>query len=323
MKKPSVTVLLVTYNHINTFEKAIQSVLSQKTTFPVTIIILDDASTDGTVELINKYKNLENVKCILREKNAGGTTNIYEGLKLVNTKYFAALETDDYWCDENKLQTQVDILEKHPECSFCAHNTLVKYAGSSKTRYYIKDVPDKIFKFPPEEIKRRYYIEPHPSSRLYRTECLNLEEIKNPVIATYDVATNFYFLTKGNLYYLNKVMSVYNCSGSGVYSGVSSYRQRYKTASVILQLNKEFGFKYNRLLSRFFSTRLNLNFLTYLRLRYSKNPENLDKMYDCILENYEKKYLNNRDKKPVCYLSLPLSKKSSLVLELRREKDRA
>lgn len=315
-----VTVLLVTYNHIDSFDKAIQSVLCQKTNFSFQIIVLDDASTDGTSELIKKYENLPNVKIITRKENANGG-NTYLGLKEVNTKYYAILETDDYWCDENKLQTQVDILENNPDCSFCAHNTLVDYISEKRTKSFI-DCKTKKFSFPPKRITKKYYIEPHTSSRLYRSECLNLDEIKNPIIATYDIASNFYFLTKGNLYYIDKVMSVYNYTSKGIFSGASSYSQRFKSANVINQLNEEFDYKYNYLLSRFFSTRLNLNIFVYLLLKFSKNKIFLNKFYEKLLNSYKRNYLENWDKKPIVKINIPLGKKKRIVFEISREKDR-
>lgn len=321
MDTPLVTVILLTFNHINTFEKAINSVLEQKTNFPFQIIVYDDASTDGTSEIVKKYTDIPNVKAVIREENAHGK-NLYLALKDVNTKYYAILETDDYWCDENKLQTQVDILENNPDCSFCAHNTLVNYVKTNKTKEYIT-APTKKFTFPPKKITKSYYIEPHTSSRLYRTECLNLDEIKNPIIATYDIAVNFYFFTKGSLYYIDKVMSVYNYTAKGVYSGLSSFEQRYKSASVIHQINDEFDYKYNSLLSRFFSTRLNLNFIIYLILKFSKSKSFLKSYYQKILDTYKKRYLGDWFAKPVAKINIPLSKHKRLVFECRTERERS
>jgi len=315
-----VTVLLISYNHIESFERAIESVLSQKTNFDFKIIILDDASTDGTSELVKKYSHEKNVKCIIREKNLGSTQNLYQGLKLIDTKYYAVLDTDDYWCDDNKLQMQIDILEQNPDCSFCAHNTLVTYADSGKTRIY-SEISTRKFGFP-SKISRKHYIEPHNSSRVYRTDCLDLAQIKDPVVLTYDIATNFYFLTKGNLYYLENVMSVYDYTNNGFYSGASSYKQRFYSANTIHKLNKEFDYKYNNLLAKFFATRLNLSFVKYFSLKLTNNPEKLDILYQKILDRYSKKYLNNKDRKPILQISLPVNQKTSLVFEIRREKDK-
>lgn len=321
MDTPLVTVILITYNHVNSFEKAINSVLAQKTNFPFKIVVYDDASTDGTSNVVKKYANIPNVKVVIRDKNANGK-NTYLALKELNTKYYTVLETDDYWCDENKLQMQVDALENNPDCSFCAHNTLVNYVKTNKTKNYLTS-PTKKFIFPPKKITKRYYIEPHVSSRLYRTDCLNLKEIKNPIIATYDIATNFYYLTKGNLYYIDKVMSVYNYTTKGIYSGLSSYEQRYKSASVIYQLNEEFDYKYNSLLSRFFSTRLNLNIFIYLVLKFAKNKTFLKNYYQYLLCSYKKRYLGDWSAKPVVKIDIPLGKKKRIVFECRTERERS
>lgn len=320
-KTPLVTVLLITYNHVETFEKSIQSVLAQKTSFPFQIFILDDASNDGTRELIEKYENLDNVTYIPKTKNMGGRNNILEGLRLVNTKYYTVLETDDWWCDNNKLQTQVDILESNPDCSFCAHNTLVSYADSEKTRNYVNSSTKK-FGFPPKKLSSKYYIIPHVSSRLYRASCLDLNGIKNPIMVTLDTATNFYYMTKGKLYYIDKIMSVYNYTQKGVYSGLSSYNQRFWNARSLYEVNAEYDFKYNSLLARNFASRLNLDIFTYTRLKFAKNKQKLDYLYQKILDKYEKKYLSGREIKPIWQASIQLNKKSVLVFEVRREKDR-
>lgn len=318
--EPLVTVFLVTYNHVHTFKQAIESVLSQKTSFEYKIVVLDDASTDGTSDIVREYSTLPNVTTVIREENSKGF-NLYLGLKTLDTKYYALLETDDYWCDDTKLQQQVDALEANPDCSACAHNTLVNYVKSGKTRKY-SNVTTKIFQYPPKCLTRSHFISPHTSSRLYRSSCLNLSEIKNPVVATYDIASNFYFLTKGNLYYIDKLMSVYNYTGHGIYSGVSSYQQRYNAASVIKQLNEEFEYKYNYLLARLFAARLNLFVLKYWVLKFTRNPRRLKKYYEKTLKVYKEKYLNARDKKPIIQIGMPINKKTSLVFEIRREKDR-
>jgi glycosyltransferase involved in cell wall biosynthesis len=316
-----VTVLLISYNHIESFERAIESVLSQKTNFDFKIIILDDASTDGTKEIIDKYiSNYNNVSAIIQKQNIGGTKNILEGLKLVRTKYFALLETDDYWCDDNKLQMQVDVLEQNSDCSFCAHNTLVDFKKNKKTKQFLNKKTQKYFF--PKRITSKYFIEPHTSSRLYRTSCLNLEEICDPIVATYDIATNFYFLTKGNLYYVDKIMSVYNYSQQGIYSSISPLEQRYRSGYVVYLLNKDFNFKYNHLLARFFARRFNLNYFDYLRLKHCKNIDQLDSLYLKKLAEFKERFLNNWDIKPLVQFKIPFGSNKKIVFEIKREKAR-
>lgn len=322
MSEYLVTVLLSTYNHVNTFEKAISGVLSQKTTFPYKIVVYDDCSTDGTSDLVRKYSTYPNVECIIRDKNVGAITNIFQAVKSVDTKYFIILETDDYWSRDDKLQIQVDILENNPDCSFCAHNTLMDYKEHKFKDLYLKTKKTKKFSLP-KKIEHGKYIEPHISSRLYRTSCIDYNEVKDPILVTSDIASNFYYLTKGNLYYIDEVMSVYNVSGKGIYSSVGTYEQYYKTANCIYRLNKALDWKYNYMLAGFFASRLSLTFLGHLRLRYLTSGKNLETVYKNVLNKFYDDFVVKRKKKCLFRLVLPLSRHKRISLELVREKDYA
>lgn len=121
MKK--VSVAIITYNHEKYIEKAIRSVLAQKTSFSLEIIVSDDCSGDGTPAVIQKLQK-ENSDCIvpiLRKKNVGMKRNSIETLKACKGEYAAFLEGDDYWTDSQKLQKQVDFLEEHRDYAATYH----------------------------------------------------------------------------------------------------------------------------------------------------------------------------------------------------------
>jgi len=132
-----VTVYCTAYNHSPTIAEALDSFLSQRTTFPFEVLVTDDASTDGTTEIIRTYA--ERYPGIIRffhqEKNRfskGG--NLYEEIMYPNTRgdYVAYCEGDDYWTDPDKLQLQVDFLDSHPDYSACVHNTMYHYCGTDR-----------------------------------------------------------------------------------------------------------------------------------------------------------------------------------------------
>ncbi len=314
------TVILSTYNHKDTFSQAIESVLSQKTDFDFEIWVLDDASNDGTSSIVREYskKYPDRIIPFIREENMRGK-NISEALKKIKTKYYTILETDDYWCDDNKLQMQIDILEKNPDCSFCTHNTIRNYVRQNKKEKYL-DSPEKKYTLPNKKLAHRYYIEPHTSSRMYRTSCIDWGEVQDTNIIAYDVPCCFYFLTKGNMYYIDKVMSVYNYTGTGIYSSSASYQNRYKAAYSLYILNKQLKYKYNYLLSRFFATRLNLNFIVSYRLKSCKNLNKLETLYRKILTKFEEENLQVIDKKPILSYKIPVSMDKKLCIEISREK---
>ena len=118
-----VSVICVTYNHEKYIRQALDSILMQKTTFPFEIRIGEDCSTDATKEILKEYEEkYPNRFCMYyREQNLGATKNEYELFMDAKGKYIAALELDDIWTDEYKLQKQFDFLEQNPNYIGCSH----------------------------------------------------------------------------------------------------------------------------------------------------------------------------------------------------------
>jgi glycosyltransferase involved in cell wall biosynthesis len=104
----------------------------QKTNFAFEVLIHDDASTDGTADIIRGYekKYLDVFKPIYEEENQwqkGRRGSAIFNIPRAQGKYIAFCEGDDYWTDPYKLQKQVDFLEAHPEYGCCAHRFVVYY----------------------------------------------------------------------------------------------------------------------------------------------------------------------------------------------------
>ena len=101
--------------------------LCQITSFPLEILIHDDASNDGTDEIINEYVRLypSIILPIFETENqySHGDKRIIDfyNYQRARGKYIAYCEGDDYWTDPYKLQKQVDFLETHPDYSVCFH----------------------------------------------------------------------------------------------------------------------------------------------------------------------------------------------------------
>lgn len=114
-----VSVIIVSYNQEKYIEKAIQSVLMQKTNFQFEILLGDDCSTDSTPELVKKYES--QLKAYFRKENVGGTQNHYDLLLKAKGKYITILEGDDYWLGENRLQVLADFLDENEEYMAVGH----------------------------------------------------------------------------------------------------------------------------------------------------------------------------------------------------------
>lgn len=128
IEKPLVAVRILTYNHESFISQALESVLSQKTSFPFIVILSDDCSTDRTTEICQKFKseNPQKIQLLVSEKNniKENSRRNFEACRASEAKYIALLEGDDYWTNTLKLQKQVDFLEKNENYVICAHRNI-------------------------------------------------------------------------------------------------------------------------------------------------------------------------------------------------------
>jgi glycosyltransferase involved in cell wall biosynthesis len=122
---PLVSIVCVTYNHRGYIQDALDGFLMQKTTFPFEIIVHDDVSTDGTIDVLEEQarRHPEKFVLILRNSNvhSRGQSATFHALKHARGKYVALCEGDDFWTDAGKLQRQVDFMEAHPDFAVCYH----------------------------------------------------------------------------------------------------------------------------------------------------------------------------------------------------------
>lgn len=124
LNKPLVSVTICTYNRADMLSEAVYSALKQ-TYSNIEIIIVDDASTDNTEEIVKKLQAEDSrIKYFKNEKNLNiaGTRN--ETIKNSKGKYVAILDSDDYWTDEYKLTKQIAFLEKNTDYALIGSNAI-------------------------------------------------------------------------------------------------------------------------------------------------------------------------------------------------------
>jgi glycosyltransferase involved in cell wall biosynthesis len=111
---PLVSVCVTTYNHEHYIAQAIESVLGQRTTFAVEVVVGEDCSTDNTLAICREYeKNYpDRVRVVASESNIGMHHNYRRTIEACRGKYIAMLDGDDWFSDMDKLQIQVEQLEK-------------------------------------------------------------------------------------------------------------------------------------------------------------------------------------------------------------------
>ena len=138
-----VSVYMTTYNHEKYIAQALDSVLSQKCSFPYEICISDDASVDHTCDIIRAYQQkYPNIRLNANKTNMGLTANFYYVKCMCEGKYIVDLSGDDYWIDAHKMQKQSDFLESHPD--YLAVGTAVEERADDTSRV-LRTVPDERF----------------------------------------------------------------------------------------------------------------------------------------------------------------------------------
>lgn len=125
-----VTVLCITYNHESFIGDCLEGIVRQETDFPYEAIVHDDASTDGTADIIREYARRypEIIHPIIEQENQfsqgfGAPKDLVTSMAF--GKYIAICEGDDYWIDRHKLQTQFDFMEANPDYALCLHNAII------------------------------------------------------------------------------------------------------------------------------------------------------------------------------------------------------
>jgi len=113
--QPLVTVITVCYNHARFVVECLESI-RQQTYHHTQLIIIDDCSQDGSVEIIRDWIDRHQVECtfIAHERNRGLCPTLNEALRLAKGKYISLIATDDVWMF-NKTELQVELMEQLPQ----------------------------------------------------------------------------------------------------------------------------------------------------------------------------------------------------------------
>ncbi len=162
-----VTVVIPTYNRAKYITRAIESVLNQ-TIDNWKLLIIDDASTDQTPEIVSQYLHDPRIYYKRLKKNKGVSNALKHALRIVDTKYFAQLDSDD-WYEPKTLEICLKKMEKSNDHVAMVYGNERVWKEKGKRKYKKIDFKKK------RQIKGKYdFITYHPMvyPRFYRTKCL-------------------------------------------------------------------------------------------------------------------------------------------------------
>ncbi|MFT3896972.1 MAG: glycosyltransferase [Thermomonas sp.] len=143
MNRPRISVCVVTYNQRNLIETCLRSILDQQVDADVQVLVGDDASTDGTSEVVRTLaiEYGSRLKHFLRESNFGAAANMCDLLASADGEFVARVDGDDYWLP-GKLQRQLSFMEAHPECGAVYTNAILVDEGGAEMGVF-NDIEDE------------------------------------------------------------------------------------------------------------------------------------------------------------------------------------
>ncbi len=250
---PLVHTRTMTFMHENYIRDCIEGLLMQKTTFPVQVLIHDDASTDKTSDTIKEYasKYPQLIKAYYQKENTYSKKNKSEKVKLREPfrqwrigKYEALCEGDDYWTDPYKLQKQVDFLEANPGYSLCFHNSYqVDENNKTLNKSYLKDFQKK--DLTQEEMISGALIP--TQTVLYISEPLKEYKPNNKHVLNGDTFLFAYLGLFGKAKYIGEINpSAYRIHERGVWSRLDKIEQAKKTLITFNEIYKFVPKKFKR-----------------------------------------------------------------------------
>ena len=224
-----VAIRCITYNHEPYISECLDGFVMQKTNFKFVAIVHDDASTDGTANIIKEYaeKYSDIIKPIYEKENQyskedGSLQRIMkDAIEDTGAKYVAMCEGDDYWIDPYKLQKQVDILENDETLMACATNTItVSNTGevlseykenivkdNKEGRYNLRDFMQTTHQYPTASVLYRRRKEEEKIKEYCRIT-------RNPYFGDWNLWIALHII--GDFYYIDEVTTAYRINPTSV-----------------------------------------------------------------------------------------------------------
>lgn len=241
LQLPTVSVVLLAYNHELYLRQALDSVLTQQTTFACEIIVGEDCSTDATRAIVREYaaRYPGRLQPLYQPHNVGMGLNFKACLARCRGRYIALLEGDDYWTSPHKLQRQVTWLEQHPDFTLCFHPVLDLHPDGTLVPPSPGKFSQDVYEF--ADMLRPIYTIVSTGSLMLRNVLPAWPEWLFTV-KPIDFALVLLYAEHGRAKLLPEAMSVYRIHAGGIWSGAA----RHLNLKSFLLMYEQLGRHYAR-----------------------------------------------------------------------------
>lgn len=303
-----VSVCCLVYNHEKYLRQCLDGFMMQKTNFKFEVLIHDDASTDGSSNIIREYelKYPEIIKPIYQTEN-----QYSKGVKIswlyqyprAKGKYIALCEGDDYWTNPYKLQKQFDSLENNTNCVFCSHivNDVSESGDSTNQFHPRKKIQTQII--PGNRIIMNF-LSASPemfqtSSYFFRKKSIG-EYIGNPpdfirLTRIGDTPTQLLLASKGDFLFLNEIMSCYRINSENSWSSQqkNNPQKQISTKQSAITYFRSYDVFTNKVYCKEIEKKCAMIEFEILRIKndYKSMLKKKNKLFFCDLPKKEKIYI--------------------------------
>ena len=231
-----VSIITVVYNRADVIRDTIESVLSQ-TYKNIEYIIIDNASTDGTINVVNEYK--DQISKIISEPDNGLYDAINKGINYATGDIIGLIHSDDFYLDNLVIQRVVDTFKKENKHMLFADLLYIKGDNKDKVlRYYsAKNFTVKKLKYG--------FMPPHPTLFVKKEvyEKYGLYKIDYKIAADYEMFVRLLLVNKLSFSYIH--LPIVKMRVGGVCSG--GIRRKIECNIEVLRAIRSNGLKANHL----------------------------------------------------------------------------
>lgn len=288
-----VSIFVVTYNQENYIRECLDSIVNQIVNFDYEIVVGEDCSTDNTLAVCKEYaEKYSQIKLIYSDQNIGFIKNWERVLNACEGEYIAMCEGDDYWADINKLQKQVDFLDKNQDYSVCG-GLINHYYEESKT-FEALEMPDAERYLEGRDVTLDNFM--HPYIMRTATICFRRKALDNITKFTKikDVILFATLLEQGKGFVFNQIFSVYRKHNLGEWSKLNEEQKILYDLDSYKELDKHYHSTSKSIREYFLKRNFDLFFTNYnlYKEKKIKRLTVLDLLNFLTLDKHVKGYPN-------------------------------
>lgn len=239
---PLVSVITLTYNQERFLPQCLEGVGAQVGDFELEHIVIDDASTDSTPQVLTDYAALhDGVRVFRHRENQGANAGMAEAYKLCRGEFVATCEGDDWWTSPNKLMAQIQLMRKRPDLAMCYHDAILVYEGKKAWPQVKPGFGNAVQSLDDLLIDNRA----HTCTVMYR----RIPGLEYPDwysnFAIGDWPNHAFHAARGAIGYIPRPLAAYRIHDKGSWSAIDAKRRAEQLAGMLEKLDAHFLFRYS------------------------------------------------------------------------------